>query len=116
MPIPAGFDNSVILVTGSPVGAAAINAELSTQNAAEYWATSIEFVDANNALILFCKFDAAAYGYMQAQKVNLVTATQVAIDADKATETASGWWPTGIFVTPGGATLILYQRIGSGGT
>lgn len=116
MPIPAGFDNTVRLVTGSPVGASEINAELTTQNAAEYWATSLEFVDANNALLLFGKFDAAAYGYTQAQKVNLVSGSQAAIDADKATETASGWWPTGIFVTPGGAILILYQRIGSGGT
>lgn len=110
MPVPPGFDNTVRLVTGSPVGATEINAELATQNTANYWMTSLEFIDANNALLLFVKQD-PAYITTQPQKVNLVTASQAALDADKATETADGYWPTGIFVTPSGATLVLYQLI-----
>jgi hypothetical protein len=100
----------VRLVAGAPIGAAEINAELATQNAAGYWMTSLEFIDANNAVLLFGKM-AAAYGYTALQKVNLVTATQGAIDADKATEIAGGYWPTGLFTTPGGALLIAYQLL-----
>lgn len=110
MPIPAGFDNKVRLVTGSPITATEINAEIATQNTASYWLTSLEFIDANNALLLFGKWD-AVIGFLAPQKVNLVTATQAALDTDKATETASGYWPTGIFITPGGASLILYQQL-----
>ena len=110
MPIPSGFDNMARLVTGSPVGASDINAELATQNAASYWMTSLEFIDANTSVLLFGKFN-AAYGYTALQKVNAVTASQAAIDADKATEIAGGYWPTGLFVTHGGALLILYQLL-----
>lgn len=112
MPIPPNFDNTVRLVSGTPVGVTEINAELATQNTAGYWATSIEFVDADNALILFVKFD-AIFGEASPQKVNAVTVSQAAIDADKVTETALGYWPTGIFVTPGGVALILYQELGT---
>ena len=110
MPIPSGFDNMARVVTGGPVGATEINAELATQNAASYWMTSLEFVDANTAVILFGKFN-AAYGFTALQKVNAVAANQAAVDADKATEIAGGYWPTGIFVTPGGALLIGYQLL-----
>jgi len=115
MPVPPGFDNTVIVVTGSPVGPTEINAELATQNAAGYWMMSMEFVDANTALLLFGKND-ASYGYTADQKVNAVAATQVAMDADKATETFDGYWPTGLFVTPGGSALVLYQLIGTPST
>ncbi len=100
----------VRLVAGAPIGAAEINAELATQNAASYWMTSLEFIDANNAVLLFGKMN-AIYGYTALQKVNLVAATQMAIDADKATEIALGYWPTGLFITPGGALLIAYQLL-----
>lgn len=115
MPVPPSFDNTVRVVTGSPVGATEINAELTTQNAAGYWLMSMEFVDTDTALLLFGKND-ASYGYTADQKVNLVAATQVAMDADKATETFDGYWPTGLFVTPGGDVLVLYQLIGTPST
>lgn len=112
MASPPGFNNTVIVVTGSPVGPTEINAELATQNAAGYWMTSMEFVDANTALLLFVKTN-AIYGYTADQKVNQVAANQSAMDADKAAETPDGWWPTGIFVTPGGDALVLYQQLDS---
>jgi hypothetical protein len=112
MPIPPGFDNTIRAVTGSPVGATEINAELATQNAAGYWMTSLEFVDANTALLTFVKND-TIYGYTADQKVNAVAANQSALDADKATETADGYWPTGVFVTPGGVALVQYQALDS---
>jgi hypothetical protein len=110
MASPPSFNNTVILVTGSPVGASEINAELVTQNVAGYWMTSLEFVDANNAVLLFVKNN-TAYTPAKDQKVNAVAVSQAAIDADKATEIASGWWPTGIFVTPGADLLILYSEL-----
>lgn len=110
MPIPAGFDNIVRLVTGSPVGATELNSEIATQNAAGYWMYGFYFVDANTAVLIFGKYN-AAYGYTANQKVNAVAANQAAIDADKATETASGYWPTGLVVTPGGSLMIAYQLL-----
>lgn len=110
MAAPPSFNNTVILVTGSPVGTTELNAEITTQNTAGYWITSIEWKDANNALTLFVKSN-YTFAPTAAQKVNLVTATQAAIDSDKATEIANGWWPTGIFITPGGALLILYTEL-----
>lgn len=112
MPIPPSFDNTVRVVTGSPVGPTEINSELTTQNAAEYWLTNLEFVDADTALLLFVKNE-AIYGYTADQKVNAVAANQSAVDADKAAETSNGWWPTGIFITPGASALILYQQLDS---
>lgn len=111
MPVPFGFTNLVRLITGAPISATEINAEIATQNAANYWFTSLEFIDANNAVALFSKFDATAYGYTADQKVNTVAATQVAIDADIAAEVPNGYMPTGLFITPGGSLLILYQLI-----
>lgn len=110
MASPPSFNNTVILVTGSPVGASEINTELTTQNAAGYWMTSMEFVDANNVVLLFVKNNTAIVAPRD-QKVNAVAVSQAAIDADKATEIAGGWWPTGIFVTPGAALLILYSEL-----
>lgn len=107
---PGFFDNTVIKIAASPIAASDINTELATQNAAGYWMTSLEFIDANNAVALFVKTNTAVTAPVE-QKVNLVTATQVALDADKATETADGWWPTGIFVTPGGGLLVLYSLL-----
>lgn len=110
MALPPSFNNTVRIVTGTPVGTAEINAELATQNLAGYWATSIEFIDEDTAAILFVKNN-SIFGYDAPQKVNQVTASQVAVDADKTAETALDYWPTGIFVTPGGNFLILYQQI-----
>jgi hypothetical protein len=111
MPIPAGFDNTVILVNATPVAASDINTEIATQNAADYVVSSIEFIDADNVALLFMKNDIATYGYSIDQKVNLVAANQAAVDADKAAEVVNGYWPTGIFVTPGGDLLVLYQLL-----
>lgn len=117
MPIPsANFDNTVVVVEGSPVGPTEINAMLAIWNANGFWMTSLEFITGAEALLLFVKFDAAAYGYTADQHVNLVDYTQAALDADKAAEIVNGFWPTGIFVTPiadegGREPLILYQRL-----
>lgn len=108
MPIPLGFDNTVIRVNATPVTAADLNTAISTQNTAEYYVTDIKFTDADNAFLL-CAKDLAED--TQLQKVNLVTQTQAAIDADKATEIADGYWPTGVFSTPGYDLLILYQQL-----
>lgn len=110
MPIPTGFDNTVRLVTGAPVGASEINSELATQNGAGYWMTALTFIDANTASLLFVKVD-TTYVDAQPQKVNAVSANQSAADTDKAAETPDGYWPTGVFATPGGSFLILYQQI-----
>lgn len=111
MPIPAGFDNTVILVSATPVAASDINTEIAAQNGNDYAVSSMEFIDADNVALLFLKMDSATYGYPLDQKVNQVAATQAAIDADKAAEIANGYWPTGIFVTPGDDLLILYQLL-----
>lgn len=110
MPIPTGFNNTVRLVSATPVVAADINTELATQNSAGYSMTSLVFIDSDNAALLFVKQD-ATYAEIGPQKVNLVAASQAAIDADKATEIATGYWPTGMFVTPGGDLLICYQQL-----
>jgi hypothetical protein len=112
MPIPAGFDNTVRVVSGSPVGATEINAELATQNAAGYLMTSLEFHNAETCLLLFVKSD-PIYGYAIDQKVNLVDPDQTSIDADKTTEIALGYWPTGIFVNPSGDLFVGYQLLDS---
>lgn len=110
MPTPPGFDNKVIRVT-TPT-AANINTELAAQNLELYWATSIEFLpDESAAFILFCKTATALFGNPFNQKVNQVAANQAAIDADKAAELPLGFWPTGIFITPGGSLFILYQQL-----
>jgi propanediol dehydratase large subunit len=111
MPIPAGFDNTVRYVNAVPVAAADLNAEIATQNAASFWMTDLKFVDNNNALLLFVKTDFVTLGYTAEQKVNLVALSQAAIDADKATEIAGGYWPTGIFPAPDGRVFILYQLL-----
>jgi uncharacterized membrane protein YdbT with pleckstrin-like domain len=111
MPIPAGFNNTVRYVTNTPVAAADINAEIATQNGADYAVSSIEFINANEVVLLFLKMDSSIYGYSLSQKVNLVAANQAAIDADKAAEIVNGYWPTGMFITPAGALLILYQLL-----
>lgn len=108
MPIPTGFDNKIRRVTASPVAASDLNTEIAAQNTAGYWISDIKFTDANNAFLLVAKsFDTTTWG----QKVNLVTQTQAALDADKATEEGNGNYPTGVFVTPGGGLLVLYQQL-----
>jgi len=109
MPIPTGFDNTVRHVSGSPVGATEINAELVTQNTADYYMTALVFTGANDAFLLFAKnLDPnVTWG----QKVNQVAGNQTALDADKATEEGNGNYPTGVFVTPGGNLLVFYQQL-----
>lgn len=113
MPIAAGFDSKVMHLNATPIAASDINTMLTAENGDDYSCTSIEFIDANNAVLLFLKSNSVAYGEPVNQKVNLVTASQAAIDTDKATEVALNFWPTGIFVTPGGGLLILYQELGA---
>lgn len=115
MPIPAGFDNTVRLVSAVPITAAALNAEIATQNAAQFWVTDIKFIDDDNATLLFVKTDFGTLGYDAEQKVNNVAVTQGAIDADKAAETPDGYWPTGMFPAPDGTLFILYQLLDPSG-
>lgn len=116
MPIPSGFDNTVRHVNATPIAASDINTELTTQNGAGYWCTDIKFSTADDAFLVFVKTDESTYGYPMLQKVNLVTQSQAALDADKATETANGYWPTGVFITPGGDLLVLYNQLTGGGS
>lgn len=105
--LPDGFDNTVIVTAAD---AASINAELATMNAADYLATDIKF-DGSHALLLFGKNVGADFVASAPQKVNVVAATQVALDADKATEAADGYVPTGVFAD-GTTVLVLYQQLG----
>ncbi len=110
MPIPTGFDNKVVVV--NPITASDLNTALSTLNAASYWVTDMRLSDTGDALLLACKTatGGGAYNYTADQKVNEVLIDQSALDADKATETANGYWPTGIFldpVTPGSVFVQL---------
>lgn len=115
MPITPTFDNTVVHIEGNPIGAADVNATIAIWNAAGYWFTSLEFINAGNALALFVKMD-AIFGYTQPQKVNEVDYLQPALDADKAAEIVNGYWPTGIFIRPIGdeidiIALIHYQLL-----
>lgn len=110
MPIPPGFDNSIFIVTGSPVSSTDVNSEIATRNSSGYWLMSLEFYDNETVLLLFGKQDAGIFGFLE-QKVNPVTADQASINSDKAAETANGYWPTGMFITPGGTLWILYQLL-----
>lgn len=113
MPIPTGFDNKVVVV--SPITATDLNTALTTLNAAGYWVTDLRLSTSGDALLLACKTNtgAGAYGYTADQKVNLVDIDQTALDADKATETGDGYWPTGIFIDPADDTqvFVLYSQL-----
>lgn len=102
------FDNKVTIVTATPVTAADLNTAIATLNAAGYWVSFIQFVDANTAALLAILTNVTAYGNPATQKVNQVAANQAAVDADKTTEAALDYLPTGLSLTPGGALLIIY--------
>lgn len=115
MPITPTFDNTVVHINNSPIGAANVNATIAIWNAAGYWFTDLKFINASNAVALFVKMD-AIYGYTQPQKVNEVDYDQAALDADKAAEILNGYWPTGIFIRPIGdeidiIVLVHYQLL-----
>lgn len=114
MPLPTGFDTKVVLVTNTPVGAADLNAELTAENAAGYACGSIVFTDDDNALMFFTRAGDDPLDNVFPQKVNQVTMSQVAIDADKATEVANDYYPTAIFTTPAGLLFIMYSDFGGG--
>lgn len=109
MPTPPGFNNHVRKVAATEGD---INTELAAQNLAEYWATDIKFMD-DDAYMLFCKNQLALFSETFPQKVNAVANTQAALDADKTTEQAAGYWPTGVFPAPDGTLFILYQKLDS---
>lgn len=109
MPTPPGFNNHVRRID-TPT-AANLNTEIAAQNLAEYWLTDIKFLDEDTAFLLFCKNSQSILGISYNQKVNEVAADQWSIDADKTTEQAIGYWPTGIFPTPGGTLLIGYTHL-----
>ena len=102
-------ENIIRIVTGSPVAVADINTEIATQNAAGYQFTSLEYIDSDTVAVMFSKMPSGYY-YDLAQKLNLVTASQAAVDADIATEDANNFLPTGIFISDGGDLLVGYQQ------
>lgn len=109
MPTPPGFNNHVRKVDANQT---AINDELASKNLDQYWATDIKFIE-DSAYLLFVKNQLALFGETFNQKVNVVSQSQAALDADKTTEQASGYWPTGIFPAPDGTLFILYQQLDS---
>lgn len=111
MPIPTGFDNSVLLAESA--SEIHINTLLDDRNTAGYWCTSMEIQDNDTALLLFVKSDYATAGYSAAQKVNAVNIDQGDLDTDKATEATAGYWPTGIFLNPDnpGTVFVLYSLL-----
>jgi hypothetical protein len=112
MPTPPGFNNHVVKID-TPT-AANINTELAAKNLAEYWATDLKFQqDGLAVFILFCRNDLSLIGETFPQKVNEVSPTQAALDADKTAEQAIGFWPPGIFPAPDGTLFILYQKLDS---
>lgn len=114
MPLPTGFDTKVVHVTNTPVGAADLNAEISSGNAGGYACGAIAFADDDNALLFFTRAGDDPLDNVFPQKVNQVTVSQVAIDADKATEAANDYYPTATFTTPAGLLFIMYTDFGGG--
>ena|SRR5687767_3226441 len=114
MPLPTGFDTTIRLVTNTPIGAADLNGEISARNAAGYACGDIKFIDDDNALLFFTRAGDDPLDNVLPQKVNLVAMSQVALDADKATETANDYWPTGFFITPAGLIFVMYTDFGGG--
>jgi hypothetical protein len=102
------YDNKVTIVTATPVTVSDLNTAIAALNSDKYWATIIQFIDANTAAILANFFNGASFGYSADQKVNQVAANQSAVDADKAAEALNDYMPTGLSLTPGGDFLILY--------
>lgn len=113
--MPGLYDNIVRVVTST---AAAINAEIATQNAANYWLHNMAFDQAGLAVLIFSKFDNVAFSNPAPQKVNEVNIVQVTIDADIATEDANDFLPTGVFIDGNNATKlwILYQQVVESGS
>lgn len=109
MPIAPGFDNQIRRVTASPVTAGDLNTEIAARLDDDYYMSDLKFTDADNAFLFFAKNldPSVTWG----QKVNEVAQTQVALDADKATEEGNGFYPTGVFTTPGGTLLVFYQQL-----
>jgi len=114
MPLPTGFDTKVRLVSNTPVGAAQLNAEITTQNGNGYACGAIAFVDDDNALLFFTKAGDGDLANVYPQKVNQVAATQVALDADKATEAGNDYFPTSVYTTPAGVVFVMYQDFTGG--
>jgi hypothetical protein len=114
MPLITGFDTKVRHVTNTPVGAADLNTEITTQNGNGYACGAIVFTDDNNALLFFTRAGDAPLDQVFPQKVNQVAATQVALDADKATEAGNDYYPTAVFTTPAGLLFVMYSDFGDG--
>ncbi len=104
----------VRLVTNTPIAAADLNAELTTQNGAGYACGLLVFVDDDNALLHFTRAGDDPLDNVFPQKVNLVGLSQAALDADKATEEADDHWPTGVYTTPAGLVFVMYTDFGGG--
>lgn len=112
MPLPTGFDTMVRLVSNVPIAAADLNGEIATQNGNGYACSGITFLDDDNALLVFIRAGDPPLDAVLPQKVNLVAATQVALDADKAAEVAGDNWPTSAYTTPAGLVFVMYTDYG----
>lgn len=111
MPVYPAFDNLVIRVTGSPIGATELNDEISDQNDTDHWLMDIKFKDENTAYLIFVKTDTTSYGQTVNQKVNEVADSQAAIDSDRTTELGNNYYQTGVFVSPNGTLFVFYSQL-----
>lgn len=103
------YNNRVRAVTNT---ALAINAEIATQNAADYLVSAITFNAADVAFLLFTLNASPELVATAPQKVNAVGNTQGDIDTDTAAEALDGNVATGVFADPGtGQFFILYQQL-----
>lgn len=107
----SSFYNNVIRVTTN--NATAMNAEIATQNAADFLLTNIVFDASTRALLLFVSNAGASYVPTAPQKVNLLPgSTQTDVDTDTAAEAPAGYVPTGLFFDPATDNLyIAYQLL-----
>lgn len=103
------YNNLVRAVTSTAI---AINAEIATQNAANYLVSAIAFNAADVAFLLFTLNSYPDLVATNPQKVNAVGSTQGDVDADIAAEALNGNVPSGVFADPGaGQFFILYQQL-----
>jgi hypothetical protein len=114
MPVPAGFDTLVRHITNTPIGASDLNTEIAAKNGDGYSVTDIKFADEDNAALVFVRAGDIV-PTVPPQKVNLVTLSQVALDADKAAEQPD-FWPTQVYITPTGASVFVLYTDFSGGS
>lgn len=109
--MPVGYYDNIVRVVADNL--AAVNAEIATQNAANYWLQNGALEHPDNVVLLFTKFDTTYFNNPAPQKFNEVDVDQTDIDADIAAEALNNYAPTGVFIASLGAgrLWILYQQV-----